>query len=162
MSTLSKLASSKSAVARDRTVVKFVSDVHEHAFTKLAPDGKTKVPTGETGFAFRVLPQNASGSTSGVGLWIWMDDASALDAFLDSIRDVYAHAVQVRQAMTDAGEWAPRPKAQQAAPAAAQATPAAKPKSAAAALVKPAPAPAAEAAAALKQAKADGLDDLPF
>src|SRR5215471_3669203 len=105
MSTLSSLATSSTAARAKRVVAAYVSDVHEHAFTKLGTDGKTKVPTGETGFAFRVLPKAADGSVSGVGLWAWLDTPDALRALIASLKGVYEHAVRVEAAMVAAGDW---------------------------------------------------------
>ena len=156
--TLKTLATSSASPRGKRVVVSYAHDLHEHEFTKLGADGKTKIPTGETGYAFRVLPQAADGSVSGVGLWIWLDDPTALRAFLRSVRGIAAAAAELNDAMVAAGDWPAEPKPVAPKPVAAPTPPPAAPKSTLAKLAGS----KAEAAAAKAQALDDGLEDLPF
>jgi hypothetical protein len=151
-SSFSKSAAAPAAQQARRKVAQFVTDVHEHAFK-----GKDGTPTGQTGYAFRVMPVDADGSVVGMTMWVWLDDHAALAALIASLPTVYADARKAYQIGVDGEGWPALPKSSAAQ---AQATPAASapeaPKSAFAAK------PKSTAAAAKQQAIDDGLESMPF
>jgi len=139
------------------TIAAFVPDVHNHKFTKVtgrdAKGRAVKEATGEEKLVYRVLPVDSEGKKSGVGIWAWLDGASALAALIAYLRDPASltDAVETYEAFaTDLG-WPALPKA--AAPKAEAPAPAPKPQTAVEKLM-------AKKAAVAKES--DGLDDLPF
>jgi hypothetical protein len=156
-SSFSKSAAAPASPQTRRKVAAFTTDVHEHAFK-----GKDGTPTGQTGYAFRVMPVDAEGSVTGMTMWVWLDDHAALAALIASLPTVYAEARKAYQIGVDGEGWPALPKA--AAQAAQAPTPTAPepPKSAfAKAPAKAAPAKS-ELAAAKAQAIDDGLEEMPF
>lgn len=141
---LSKLATTGKQPKDRRTVVDYATDVHLHQFRD-----KDKNLTGEEAYVFRVLPKLSDGSTSGVGLWVWLEGPDALRALRGSLARIAREADMVDATMVEAGEWPARPKPAVEAPAPKAE---AKPKS-----------PLSKLAAAKEAAIADGLgEDLPF
>lgn len=149
-----------------RAIAHFTTDLHEHAFTKPVLDEKgqpkldargrpLKEPTGEVGYAFRIVPTDAAGKATGMTMWIWLDGPEALAQFIHDVPAIYASAKEAYAIGVEGMGWP------------ALAKPAAKPEpKAKAEPAKPASpfakAAKSESAAAKEAAIADGLEDMPF
>lgn len=134
-------------------VIRFELRAEDHIFTKLGPDGVTKVPTGEEKPVAKLRGVHADGSVDKLAAWLWMDTADSLDAFIDSARDLVAEALRLRKIGEDTQGWKPRAK-----PAAAAPTTTAAPKPKGSAFTQA----VAKEAAAIEAAPADPFADLPI
>lgn len=95
-------------------VIAYELKAEDHAFTKLGPDGVTKVPTGEEKPVAKLRGRHADGSVDKLAAWIWLDTPDALDAFIASMPDLYRAALALREVGEKHMGWPARAKAPEA------------------------------------------------
>lgn len=102
-------------------VVRYELVEGEHAFMKVVGKNADGTPikeaTGEVKGVAKLRGVHSDGTLDKLAAWVWLDDASSIDALIDSMAQIYTDALRIRAIGEEAYGWAPRPsKAKAAAP----------------------------------------------
>lgn len=121
---MAQTAFGKAAAAAPKSepskVVRYELVEGEHEFMKVTgQDDKgrpIKVPTGEVKGVAKLRGVHADGTPDKLAAWIWLDDASSIDALIDSMAQIYTDALRIRAIGEEHMGWAPRPSKAKVAP----------------------------------------------